>query len=198
MPDETARCVSVEELIYLLRAQRHDFLNHLQVILGYLQLGKTNTAIDYVKTVSQEITEAGRLMQMPWPELATVLLLKSRQAEENETNVEVHLGKNLERIGDNPEELVGIIGDIYDLICYQLGDCRAEERQVIVDVDEEDGAYVIKFSWPQGSNRPFDKFGLLAHPVMETARQNFRRVELSDQEGKVWLSLYLPDGSASR
>ena len=37
------------ELIRLLRVQRHDFINHVQVKHAFLQLGKTDRAMKYIE-----------------------------------------------------------------------------------------------------------------------------------------------------
>lgn len=37
------------ELTRLLRVQRHDFINHAQVIHAFLQLGKTDRAMRYIE-----------------------------------------------------------------------------------------------------------------------------------------------------
>jgi len=46
----------VEQLLAALleanRHQRHDFLNHLQVVWGYLKLNKPDRAIEYIKEVT--------------------------------------------------------------------------------------------------------------------------------------------------
>lgn len=40
-----------EETIHLLHRQRHDFLNHIQVVYAYLQLGKVEKALTYLDGV---------------------------------------------------------------------------------------------------------------------------------------------------
>lgn len=42
-----------EELMRLLRCQRHDFMNHLQVIHGMIQLGKFNEVKAYIEDLAQ-------------------------------------------------------------------------------------------------------------------------------------------------
>ncbi len=37
-----------------LRRQRHDFLNHLQVIYALVQLGKTQRALDYIDELAKD------------------------------------------------------------------------------------------------------------------------------------------------
>lgn len=42
-----------EEILLLLRVQRHDFINHLQVIHTMIQLGKNSKALDYIEDLSK-------------------------------------------------------------------------------------------------------------------------------------------------
>lgn len=43
-----------EEIIRLLRIQRHDFINHLQVIHAMIQLGRTEKALTYIEDLSKD------------------------------------------------------------------------------------------------------------------------------------------------
>lgn len=45
----------ISQLLEANRHLRHDFLNHLQVIWGYIQLDKKNQAIDYIQEVTRYI-----------------------------------------------------------------------------------------------------------------------------------------------
>jgi sensor histidine kinase regulating citrate/malate metabolism len=42
------------ELERLLRIQRHDFINHLQVVHALLQLGKTDRAMSYIEDLAKD------------------------------------------------------------------------------------------------------------------------------------------------
>ena len=46
---------TTEEIMDLLRRQKHDYLNHIQVIYSYLQIGKPDRALDYMKKIIPEI-----------------------------------------------------------------------------------------------------------------------------------------------
>lgn len=53
-----------DELEKLLRAQRHDFINYLQVIRAMIQLGRTEKALKYIDDLAQDpnlLTEPLRL-----------------------------------------------------------------------------------------------------------------------------------------
>ena len=43
------------QLIRLLRLQRHDFINHLQVIHALVQLGRSEKAIQYIEETSKKM-----------------------------------------------------------------------------------------------------------------------------------------------
>lgn len=43
-----------EELERLLRVQRHDFINHLQVIHAMLQLGRAEKALAYIEDLARD------------------------------------------------------------------------------------------------------------------------------------------------
>jgi|GEM_PF-784091 len=81
---DTGKPADLSDLLNLLRVQRHDFLNHLQVISGFLQLGKADRAIDYIRQISGDIQEAGKLMQLGMPNLVATILLCHREAEQEQ------------------------------------------------------------------------------------------------------------------
>ncbi len=71
--------ISVEEnyltrLMQLYRVQRHDFLNHFQVAMGYLQLGKSQQALDYLRQAAAEAISTAPLSRARPPELAVELM----------------------------------------------------------------------------------------------------------------------------
>jgi hypothetical protein len=54
----------LEDYVNLLKKQRHDFMNDLQVVYGYLQMKRTHEALEYIDKLSKEneiISEVYRL-----------------------------------------------------------------------------------------------------------------------------------------
>jgi sensor histidine kinase regulating citrate/malate metabolism len=56
------------ELIRLLRLQRHDFVNHIQVVHGMLQLGKTEQAMQYIEDLAKDPALVSHTLQEYKPE----------------------------------------------------------------------------------------------------------------------------------
>lgn len=46
--------VVCEEMIKILRRQRHDFINHIQVVHAYLQLGKIEKALAFLEELAKD------------------------------------------------------------------------------------------------------------------------------------------------
>ena len=65
LEENTTACT---ELIRLLRLQRHDFINHFQVIHGFLQLGKTQKALEYIEDLAKDPALVARTLQEYKPE----------------------------------------------------------------------------------------------------------------------------------
>ena len=64
----------LSEMLQWYRLQRHDYLNHWQVIMGYLQIGRPEQALKYMRDTvagSQEEQKIGHLAE---PSLAAILL----------------------------------------------------------------------------------------------------------------------------
>lgn len=56
------------------RLQRHDFLNHWQVIMGYLQLGKADKALSYMREGMSGLEAEQEIGQIPQETVAAILL----------------------------------------------------------------------------------------------------------------------------
>ncbi|HEY3314045.1 MAG TPA: Spo0B domain-containing protein [Bacillota bacterium] len=67
-------------VIALLRNRRHAFLNHLQVISGWLQLGNSARAGAYIDQVLQNMEKENRFIRAADPSLVAFLLTKEESA----------------------------------------------------------------------------------------------------------------------
>ncbi|MDA8235285.1 MAG: Spo0B domain-containing protein [Clostridia bacterium] len=102
----------MKELMEVLRVQKHDFLNHLQVISGYLQLDKAEKARDYIQQVSHEIYHSGMITKLRLPEVAINLLILKNEA--------VHYGVNLDISMETELEYAGIAGESLGATVYKM------------------------------------------------------------------------------
>lgn len=71
-----------QDLIDVLRANRHDFSNHLQVVVGFMQLGKTDMAFEYVNEITGKMENQFSVSNLKNLGVAALLLKKQGLAEE--------------------------------------------------------------------------------------------------------------------
>lgn len=66
----------------LLRGQRHSFMNHLQVVSGWLQLGKSDRAVQYLNRVAARMDAEGQVLRrIEAPEVGFFILAAGLDAE---------------------------------------------------------------------------------------------------------------------
>lgn len=110
------------QIIALLRWQRHEFLNHLQVISGYLQLQKSERALDYLKQVIAQLEHPGRLMRLKQPDLAVAALLKMEQAASRGITLNIEVHTTMENLAMTKEAVLAVWEAAWELALDLVGD----------------------------------------------------------------------------
>lgn len=62
-----------EYTVEQMRLQRHDFMNYLQVVYGYIQLNKPEEAIRYIKQINTRMTLLSMVFNLECPDLSVLL-----------------------------------------------------------------------------------------------------------------------------
>ena len=81
----------LENYINLLRKQRHDFMNDLQVISGYLQIKKPQGALDYINRLSKENEIISDIYKLQDNGFSLCLENNIKRLWANEVNVEIDI-----------------------------------------------------------------------------------------------------------
>lgn len=110
----------LEELNTTLRAQRHDYLNHFQVIYGLMELEEYEEARSYLSPVFKDIMKAGRALKTAQPAVNALLQAKWNTAEEQGIEVFLEVRSDLRRIPMEAWNLCKILANIIDNAIYVL------------------------------------------------------------------------------
>jgi sensor histidine kinase regulating citrate/malate metabolism len=133
---KTARDLSDQNL-RVLRCHRHDFLNHLQVILGYIQLGKVQTAEEYIKGINEELKGIRVISGLSIPEVSVLLLFMRQKAVQSNIRLDCDIKADLTEISVNPQDLVRILSNLIDNAIYELKDSNRKEKLISVSISNE-------------------------------------------------------------
>jgi len=139
------RLFSADEILGLLRSYKHDSLNHMQVISGLLQLGKTERALQYIRKTTLEMEQASKIMMLKNPELVVNLLIKKKKAQRDNINYRFAAHSTLQNLN--------IPGEMFASFCESLLNAvesiirrTAEEKEVCLSFGENDRQYYLTLS----------------------------------------------------
>ncbi|GFN22571.1 Spo0B domain-containing protein [Thermanaeromonas sp. C210] len=138
-----------EAFVRLLRGQKHDFLNHLQVISGFLQLGKPERALAYTKEVVARIGKNGRLMRLRQAELVLQCQFKLEEAAQRQIKVEVEVDTEMEDLALTGEQAAGLLELAWELVlgAFEAGE---QEGRLGLEIRETGQGYLWRFTGSPG------------------------------------------------
>lgn len=136
--------ISAKQAIDLLRIQKHDFLNQMQIISGYLQLGKYDKAQHFVKKAFKDISRSGTIMCLADPALGVNLLLRVHNAYKD-------CGVNIALSTTTDLKLVESSGfyNFVDKVISAIEEVYAEDMgqlQIQIDFSENEKDYNVDVS----------------------------------------------------
>lgn len=110
----------LEELNKTLRAQRHDFMNHLQVVYGLIELEEFNDTKDYIEKVYNDIQKVSRVMRTSNPALNALLQAKVLAGEKRGIETRLNINSRFDMIKIPNWEFCRVIGNIIDNAIFAL------------------------------------------------------------------------------
>lgn len=105
-----------EHMIQLLRAINHDYLNHFQVISGYLQMGRAQQALLYIKETVAAMQQRSSLFRLTYPTIALLLLQWQLKFHEKGRILGIECETDLKEINMGDQELQQLLSSILRLV----------------------------------------------------------------------------------
>ncbi len=97
-----------------LRAQRHDFMNHLQVVYSLMEMQDYTEAQDYIETVYQDIQRVSRTLKTAIPAMNALLASKMTECEEQGVTATLRIGSALSDMPVPDWELCRVFSNLID------------------------------------------------------------------------------------
>ncbi|MBO8129528.1 MAG: Spo0B domain-containing protein [Peptococcaceae bacterium] len=120
----------LSSLLHTVRAQRHDFINHLQAIYGLLQLGKAEDAQQYLKDVVRPVSITSKLLQLNNEVLAVFLQSKYEEIAGKGINV-IYDFNQVDHISQIPtDSMVVVLGNLLNNAAEAVMDLPDNEKWV--------------------------------------------------------------------
>ena len=104
----------LDDLNIQLRKQRHDFLNHLQVVYSLVDMKENDEAVRYIETVYGQMRRLSAGMKTDKPAVNALLQAKLAQAEDKGVRLQLEVTSPLTDLPVNDWELCRVLGNLID------------------------------------------------------------------------------------
>ncbi|MBO9609224.1 MAG: Spo0B domain-containing protein [Paenibacillaceae bacterium] len=132
-------------LIRTVNHYRHDWMNDLQVMSGYLQLGKYDELRRFIEKVKEKSCVESNTAKLGDPSL--VAYFQSFRAEHHSLTLEIELERelNLAALPLDAERVSGLIRDVTELIHTHAAIAEAEPNTLSIGFDAEETGLLVDF-----------------------------------------------------
>ncbi len=138
----------LEQLNTTMRAQRHDFMNHLQVVYSLLELEEYGSASEYLERVYGDIKRVGRSLKTAHPAINALLAAKLSDCEARGVKVELIIESPWEALPVPGWEMCRVLGNLIDNGLDALSDTR--DAQMTISLGET----LTSFTFEIANNGP--------------------------------------------
>lgn len=140
---------NLEQLNYELRTARHDYLNHLQVVYGLVELEEYQELKEYIKPVYKDMLKTGKALKTSKPALNALLKAKMEEAESKQIDVYVEVKSDLKSLSIEDWQLCKVLSNLIDNAITALKESQ-EEKRIVIDINEskEDYIFIISNNGP--------------------------------------------------
>ena len=147
--DTLTKMVSqMDALNRTLRAQRHDFLNHLQVVFSLIEMEEYQEASDYIEKIYGDMQSVSRTMRTDNPAINALLRAKIASCEEAGIQVTLNAVGSWKNLPMPAWEMCRVFSNIIDKAVVALK--NTTEKQLTITLKED----LHGFSFSVSNNGP--------------------------------------------
>ena len=136
---------NLEKLNSELRAQRHDYLNHLQVVYGLMELEEYDELKRYLQPVYKDMLKTGKALKTSKPAINALLKAKMDEAENQGIDFYIEVKSDLKDLKAEDWELCKVLSNLLDNAMTALMEKEGEKR-IVMDISEDKEAYRFSVS----------------------------------------------------
>lgn len=179
-----------------LRAQRHDFLNHMQVITSLVQLEEYSEAQKYLKKIIGDIKQVGLLLRTSNPAVNALLAAKSVDAQKNKVIIKFHISAKLADMPIEDWQFCRVLSNLIDNAIYEAKKLQGEvhvtlreDNSMLMFSVENDGQDIKedlkKMIFEPGYTTKGDEgTGMGLYIIQQTLQENGGKMSIESLDGR--------------
>ena len=138
----------LENLNGTLRAQRHDFMNHLQVVFSLLELEDYKEASDYIERVYGDIRRVSRTLKTAHPAINALLAAKVGDCEARGVHVDLQIESPWTDLPVESWEMCRVLGNLIDNAMDAMKDTTAPRLLIRLSESVQSYTFAIANNGP--------------------------------------------------
>lgn len=135
-------CGQMQKLNNKLRSQRHDYLNHMQVVYGMAELKEYEELGIYLESIYKDMIKVGKALRTSIPAVNALLMAKMGEAEAKDIDFYVEVKSDLKNLEMEPWELCKVLANLIDNAMTALEE-KDTDRKIILDINEDRDHYLF-------------------------------------------------------
>ena len=129
----------LEQLNVTLRGQRHDFMNHLQVVYSLMELGEYGESMKYIERTYDDILSVSGVMKTASPAINALLMSKTSDARANGIELRLAISSPYANLPMESWEMCRVLGNLLDNAIDALEGVR--DGRIEVELTEDLHSY---------------------------------------------------------
>ena len=136
----------LEDLNRTLRAQRHDFKNHLQVVYSLTEMAAYDDVQEYVQRIYEDVQSVGSFIRTSVPAVNALLSAKAADCAERDIAFETDIQSTWDPIQIPGWEMCRILGNLVDNAIDAVLEAKDRTPQVRVCIVEDIRSWTLQVS----------------------------------------------------
>ncbi|WP_346026767.1 sensor histidine kinase [Beduinella massiliensis] len=194
----------MEELNRTLRAQRHDFMNHIQVVYSLIEMDEPQEACDYMDRVYGDIQRVNRALKTDSVAINALLQAKLADCERRGIQMELDIRASWKNLSMPAWEMCRVLGNLIDNAIDAMHETKAPLLVVSLFEDLKACRFEVKNNGPvipaqtaahiftPGFTTKRTGQGMGLFIVQRLMREYGGDIALSSEEGQTVFSGYVP------
>jgi sensor histidine kinase regulating citrate/malate metabolism len=133
----------LENLNSTLRGQRHDFMNHLQVVHSLIEMEEYKSAGEYIEKVYGDIQRVSKIMKTSVAAVNALLQAKLMACEKQGIDMELEVRTQLKDLTIPSWEFCRVLGNLIDNAIYSLSEVKGD-KSIRIELYEDLKNYFFK------------------------------------------------------
>lgn len=138
----------MSDLNIVLRAQRHDFLNHLQVVYSLIEMGEYEEANRYISQVYGDIQSLSKAMKTSCAPVNALLRVKVAEAEQRGIQVDLSVHAAWDSLPLPGWEMCRVLSNLIDNAMDALRDWPEPRLSIILTEDVKSFSFTVRNNGP--------------------------------------------------